>query len=210
MIRLPRSVLRLVPADAGLYMSLMLQPRLEVAPLSSASIGLIVEYLAGLSDGDIERMGMRREQLPGPEALSAALQRSVDQAPDQRGEAYLLWLKDRQPIGYAALKRIQFGLYGDMHLHVVAERERGRGLGASLFCLSALHFFERYQLQVCLCEPKATNVGPNRMLQKVGFPLLKTFCGCSSDLTYPADISQYLIQVDVARAYLARVGGLRA
>lgn len=179
---------------------------LHVRPLDSSSIGFIVQYLSRLSDDDISRMGMRREQVPPPGALEAALQRSVDAAPDQRREAYLVWLHDERPIGYAALKRLQRGLYGDMHLHMVVASQRGQGWGATLFCLSVVHFFDNYRLKVCLCEPRATNIGPNRMLQKIGFPLLKTFYGCSSELTFPADISQYWIQAEVARDYLARDG----
>jgi hypothetical protein len=180
----------------------MVRERLHVEPLDRPSIPFVVDYLTRLTDDDIERMGMLREKLPSGEVLTEQLRQSVDAEPGRRREAYLVWLRGSQPIGYAALKRIQFGLYGDMHLHLVSHADRGRGLGATLFCFSALSFYQTYRLQLCLCEPRTTNLGPNRMLQKIGFPLLKTFRGCSSDLTYPTEVSQYLITPDVARVYL--------
>jgi len=154
-------------------------------------------------------MGMQRQRLPSAEVLTEQLRRSVDVEPKRRREAYLLWMCGARLIGYAALKRIQFGLYGDMHLHMVSREDRGRGMGAVLFCLSTLSFYQTYRLQLCLCEPRATNLGPNRMLQKIGFPLLKTFCGCSSDLTFPTEISQYFVTADLAQGYLDRQSSSR-
>jgi hypothetical protein len=58
-----------------------------------------------------------------------------------------------------------------MHLHIWNTERRGKGIGGRLFCLSAIDFFERFEVREIVCEPGASNPYPNRMLQKIGFPL---------------------------------------
>jgi hypothetical protein len=62
-----------------------------------------------------------------------------------------------------------------IHLHMWERESRGKGLGAVLFCLSALEFIKRFELKTRYCQPKADNSMPNRMLRRIGFTELQQF-----------------------------------
>jgi hypothetical protein len=47
---------------------------------------------------------------------------------------------------------------------------------------------------------------PNRMLQKIGFPLEKTYLGRSSALSIRTELNRYVITREVAEQYLAETG----
>lgn len=81
---------------------------------------------------------------------------------------------------------------------------RGQGYGATLFCQSALEFYQLFQLKEIVCEPRAANPLPNRMLQKIGFPLLRTHVAASSELSEVCELNCYEISKDLARAWLEK------
>ena len=63
-----------------------------------------------------------------------------------------------------------------------------------------------YEDGVSACEPRAANPAPNRMLRTIGFPLLQTYVGASSELSAVCELNRYEILRDVAEAYLASRG----
>jgi RimJ/RimL family protein N-acetyltransferase len=67
--------------------------------------------------------------------------------------------------------------------------------------LSALDFYERYNLKRIICEPKADNPMANRLLQKIGFPLVLTRVGVSSELAFVCELNRYEIQRKIAERY---------
>jgi RimJ/RimL family protein N-acetyltransferase len=113
----------------------------------------------------------------------------------------LIWEIDGEPIGFSSLKNIERGKRGEMHLHMWKAAARGKGYGGKLFCLSALDFYERFALQEIVCEPKASNPMPNGMLRKVGFPLVKTYTGASSELSLVCELNSYLVTKEIAARY---------
>jgi RimJ/RimL family protein N-acetyltransferase len=168
---------------------------------------LVVGYFHGASDADLERMGVvDRARLPPGEEWTRKLEATLRGAEATAGSGYLAWLVDGQPVGFASLKNLKLGEGADMHLHMWSAPHRGQGHGAILFCLSVLEAFDRFRLSRVVCEPKASNPMPNRMLAKVGFPLAKTYHGASSELSRTTELNQYAIQRDVAAAYLQKLG----
>lgn len=166
---------------------------------------LVARYFHGASDADLDRMGVvERARLP-PEGEWARRLQAAMLGPDETAtSAYLAWLVDGQPVGFASLKNLRPGESADLHLHMWSAPHRGLGQGAILFCLSVQEAFERFRLRRAVCEPKATNPMPNRMLAKVGFPLVTTYVGASSELSRTTELNRYDIQRDVAEAYLRK------
>jgi hypothetical protein len=113
-----------------------------------------------------------------------------------------MWVVNGQTIGFASLKNIQFGSRGEMHLHIWDAKERGKGIGGRLFCLSAIDFFERFSVTEIVCEPGASNPFPNRMLQKVCFPVTGSRVGRSSELSKELLLNTYAITKEVAVNHL--------
>src|SRR5262249_28513680 len=101
----------------------------------------------------------------------------------------------------SSLKDIVPGESGSMHLHMWSADLRGRGYGPRLFCLSALDFYQRFNLKRIICEPKADNLMANRMLQKLGFPLLVTHIAASSELSVVCELNPYVILREIANRH---------
>lgn len=145
-------------------------------------------------------MGIAKERIPSDTQLCADLEAMLTSSKPKT--FIVVWCVSGEAIGHSSLKDIKPGDFGTMHLHMWRRDLRGHGYGARLFCLSALDFYDRFHLKRIICEPKADNETPNRMLQKIGFPSSKTYIGVSSELTVPAEINRYEILRDVAERYL--------
>ncbi len=63
-------------------------------------------------------------------------------------------------------------------------------------------FYERFRLKRIICEPKADNQPPNRLLQRIGFPLISTRVGRSSELSKVCNLNRYDIVREIAEDYL--------
>lgn len=174
---------------------------LTVRPLGRYDIEAFVAYLTGLSKEDCERMGIAIERVPAPSQLRSDMTAIIESPSDQA--FFLAWCINGQPIGHSSLKDIIPGAFGTMHLHMWRTDLRRFGYGARLFCLSAIDFYDRFSLKRIICEPKADNLTPNRMLQKVGFPLVLTHVAASSELTPPCEVNRYEILQEIAERYLS-------
>jgi RimJ/RimL family protein N-acetyltransferase len=84
---------------------------------------------------------------------------------------------------------------------------RGKGHGAHLFCLAAVDFYKRFNLKRIICEPKADNPAPNRLLQRIGFPLVSTRVGRGSELGAICKLNCYDIVREIAEHYLLTRNG---
>jgi RimJ/RimL family protein N-acetyltransferase len=176
--------------------------KLSVRPLGREDMDGFVAYFAGLNEEDCARMGIELARIPSPAQLRADVE-AVIASPAPR-TFMLAWCNDDKVIGHSSLKDILPGEFGTMHLHMWCTDLRGHGYGARLFCLSAIDFYERFNLKRIICEPKADNATPNRMLQKVGFPVVLTHVAASSELTPPAEVNRYEILREIAERYLQR------
>ena len=178
----------------------------EVRTLEFRDIPNIVKYWIGSSPADLVRMGADVSKLPSAEQFEISLKDVVGQASQHASISYLIWLINRIPIGFSSLKNIQFGESGEMHLHMWEASFRGKGYGGTLFCLSALSFYKEFRLNKITCEPRASNHLPNRMFSKIGFPLMSTRIGASSELSLICELNQYDITKDIALQYLKETG----
>lgn len=176
--------------------------QLTVRPFASGDIAGYITYVSQMPKADSERIGLAVDRLPPAERMAADLAASLAEPIDHVRSFMLAWCVDGTVIGHSSLKDIVTGESGRMHLHMWRSDLRGKGYGPSLFCLAALDFFERLEVRSIICEPKADNPMPNRMLRKIGFPLLKTFVGASSEISVVCELNRYDIRRDIAERYL--------
>jgi RimJ/RimL family protein N-acetyltransferase len=175
-----------------------------VRPLLESDIPYIISYWRGLSHDDIERMGIASENLPPEDSLRMMLLNQI-QSTEPFVQAFsLIWTIEERPVGYSTLKDIKAGESGSIHLHMWESQYRGKGYGAKLFCMAVVDLYKRFSLNSMICEPKSTNPMPNRMLQKIGFPLIKTYVGKSSELSSICELNQYGVELNIAQKYLER------
>ena len=176
--------------------------QLTVRPFASDDIAGYVAYITEMSTAESERIGLAVDLLPPAEQMQAALAASLLEPIDRVRSFMLAWCVDGTVIGHSSVKDIVMGESGRMHLHMWRSDLRGKGYGPPLFCLAALDFYHRFDFQNIICEPKADNPMPNRMLRKIGFPLLKTYVGASSEISVVCEVNRYDIRREVAERYL--------
>lgn len=175
---------------------------LSIRPMQIADTHHIARYFCENSPDFYSRLGINPAKVPGYAPYQAALSALVGVPAEKAKAFYAIWLIDGEPVGHSSLKDIVYGKFGSQHLHMWKEVVRGKGSGGKLFCLSTLDFYERFRCQKIICEPSAKNPLPNRMLQKVGFPLLGSRVAASSDISDVVELNTYDIRKDVAETYL--------
>ncbi len=176
--------------------------KLSVRPLQSQDIPSIANYWLEASDDDLTRMGCDTKKVRTLKSFEENLAEILNTPLEKAKTDYSIWCVDGKAVGFSSLKNIKYKESGDMHLHIWDSSLRGKGYGPVLFCLSAVTFYHQYQLKKIICEPKSSNPLPNRMLQKIGFPLVKTYEGASSELSAVCELNQYDIQPKIAEEYL--------
>ncbi|HEV2841668.1 MAG TPA: hypothetical protein VGW39_10115 [Chthoniobacterales bacterium] len=176
--------------------------QLTVRPFAPGDIAGYIAYVTEMPKAESERIGLAVDRLPPAGKMAADLAASLAEPIEQVRSFMLAWCVDGAVIGHSSVKDIVMGQSGRMHLHMWRTDLRGKGHGPRLFCLSALDFYERFDLQSIMCEPKADNPRPNRMLSKIGFPLLKTYVGASSEISLVCELNRYDIRRDIAERYL--------
>jgi RimJ/RimL family protein N-acetyltransferase len=176
-------------------------PRLTVRPLASEDFDGYIAYFTRVSPADAERMGLAIDKVPSPTQLRSDLEAMLATPVDRLRSFVLAWCLDGQTIGHSSLKNIVLSESGSMHLHMWRADLRGKGYGPRLFCLSALDFYERFNLKRIICEPKADNPMANRLLQGIGFPLILTHVAAGSELGFVCELNRYEIVRDIAERY---------
>ena len=175
---------------------------LSVRPLAADDFDGFINYWLGLSQAEIERLGVAIDQVPSAARMLSDLEAMLVAPNDGARSFVLAWCINGEAIGHSSLKDIVLGDSGSMHLHMWRADLRGKGHGPHLFCLAAVDFYERFKLKRITCEPKADNPPPNRLLQRIGFPLISTRIGRSSELSTICNLNRYDIVREIAENYL--------
>lgn len=179
---------------------------LSVRPLATEDFDAFINYWLGLSQAEIERLGVAIDSLPSAARMRSDLEAMLAPPNDGVRSFVLAWCINGEAIGHASLKDIVPGDFGSIHLHMWRPELRGKGHGPQLFCLAAVDFYERFKLRRIICEPKADNPAPNRLLQRIGFPLISTRIGRSSELSVICKLNRYEIMREIAENYLLTHG----
>ena len=191
----------MVKCDHECDLSISGMPRLTVRPLAPADFDGFIAYFTRVPKADAERMGLAIDKVPSPTQLRSDLEAMIATPVDRLRSFVLAWCIDGKTIGHSSLKNIVPRESGSMHLHMWRADLRGRGYGPRLFCLSVLDFYERFNLKRIICEPKADNPMANRLLQRIGFPLILTHVAAGSELAFICELNRYEIVRDIAERY---------
>jgi RimJ/RimL family protein N-acetyltransferase len=175
--------------------------QLTVRPLAAEDLDGYIAYFTRSPKADAERMALDVNRVPSATRLRSDLEAMIAAPLDRVRSFVLVWCLDGKAVGHSSLKDITLGDCGSIHLHMWRADLRGKGYGPRLFCLSALDFYKRFSLKRIICEPKADNPMANRMLKKIGFPLVLTHVAASSELSIVCELNRYEILRDVAERY---------
>ena len=165
--------------------------KLKVRDLVSTDLPFIIDYWTKADPAFLFRMGVAPHRVPNAEEWRVSLLENAATPDPKKTFCPMVWDVDGSPVGYSTLKRIRHGLEGEIHLHMWQVDARKRGFGIFLFAYTAIHFFDRFGLQLIACEPSPGNPAPNRLLQKLGFQPVKTYRTVPSELCDEVEVNRY-------------------
>jgi RimJ/RimL family protein N-acetyltransferase len=165
-----------------------------VREMTDSEFDIVIEYFFKSTPEHLEVLGVDPTRLPAPESWRERFQRERTRPIEQRATIAVIWLMDKQPIGFSSSDKIVYGEQANMHLHVVDPERRNRGYGVECVRRSADIYFERLKLKRLFCEPNAFNVAPNRTLQKAGLKYLKTHMTVPGPLNFHQAVTRWVME----------------
>lgn len=172
---------------------------LVVREMTLDEVRIRIDYFHNSSDAYLERLGVSRSLLPAPDEWFSFYEQDAARPIQERLVYSLLWLVRDEPVGFGSLDRIEFGNEAFMHLHVLREDDRRRGLGTECVRRSVAIYFETFQLRRLFCEPNALNVAPNRTVQAAGFRYLFSHFTTPGPINVPQVTTRWAIDRPATR-----------
>jgi len=163
-----------------------------VRPFSSREeYELMLDYFYKASDTFLRGMGVDRLKLPERDKWLDALLADHQKPDNERDRFYLIWTFRRQRVGHSSINKIVPGIEAFIHLHLWDSELRRAGLGTEFVRRSANFYFQRFNLKRLVCEPRADNPAPNRVLEKVGFAFIRRYRTTPVAIAYEQDVNRY-------------------
>ena len=165
---------------------------IEVRPFSSREeYELMLDYFYKANDLFLRGMGVDRLKLPERDKWLEALLVDHEKPDGERDRFYLVWIFRGRRVGHSSINKILPGDEAFIHLHLWNSRLRRAGLGTEFVRRSAAFYFERFNLQKLVCEPWAENPAPNRVLEKLGFALVRRYRTIPGVIAFEQDVNRY-------------------
>lgn len=166
--------------------------QIEVRPFSSREeYELMLDYFYNADDSFLRGMGVDRLKLPKREKWLDALLADHEKPDGGRDRFYLVWIYQGRRVGHSSINKIVPGAEAFIHLHLWDSQLRRAGLGTEFVRRSADFYFERFNLQKLVCEPRAENPAPNRVLEKLGFTFIRRYRTIPGVIAYEQDVNRY-------------------
>ncbi|HVX33950.1 MAG TPA: GNAT family protein [Solirubrobacterales bacterium] len=172
---------------------------LLVRPMRLDEVDVRIDYFHDASDEYLLHLGVDRALLPDRDAWRAYYEQDFARPLPERDTYNLVWELDGRVVGFSSVDNIDFGEQAFMHLHIVEEPRRRRGLGAQFVRLSVAEYFRALELKRLFCQPNAFNVAPNRTLQRAGFRYVFTKEMQPSPINFPQPLTRWVVEGDGGR-----------
>ncbi|MEO1127726.1 MAG: GNAT family protein [Cyanobacteria bacterium J06639_16] len=146
-----------------------------IREMGSNDVDLMINYFLQAEPDFLKGMGADPNKLPSLAEWRQRLLEDFERSIQNKEFYYLIWKLENNPIGHSNINKIIFGTEAFMHLHLWQPIQRRSGHGTFFVKACITKYFEKFKLKNLFCEPYAMNPGPNRILPKVGFELVKTY-----------------------------------
>jgi RimJ/RimL family protein N-acetyltransferase len=167
-------------------------PRQEVDLChSKAELQCVVNYFHDASDAALQAMGVDRARLPARDEWLRRIFTDVEREPHEQDICYVIWRCDGRAVGHSSMNKIVYGEEGYAHLHLWDGCERRRGLGTAFMRASIDVYIRRYSLKRVISEPFAKNPGPNKLLPKLGFSLVKQYRTTPGAINFEQEVNRW-------------------
>lgn len=135
----------------------------------------IVDYFLNADTSFLISMGVDTSKLPPRQQWPDMLNANFELDIDQKKFFCMIWLADGKPAGHSNITKIVFKHEAYMHLHMWHGQARQKGYGAELLKLTLPYYFNTFKLENLFCEPAASNIAPNRTLERSGFDFVRSY-----------------------------------
>ena len=159
-----------------------------------SEVDVIIDYFHTSSRLILENLGVDKAKLPQRHLWHEAYRHEFSLPIDQRSSFHLIWLADKQPVGFSSADKIKLGEEAFMHLHITRSEKRRAGLGTILAKQSVRIYFETLKIRRLFCEPFAWNEAPHRTLARVGFSLVKTYETVPGPFNFYQPVIRWLLE----------------
>ena len=154
---------------------------------------MIINYFLQADNEYLQRLGVDRNKLPGPDEWKAILNDEIEKPVNKKKLFYVIWEINNVPVGHSHIANIIYGREAYMHLHLWDSGNREKGNGTYLISESIRLYFDKFNLKELYCEPHAKNPAPNRTLAKAGFELIKTYETTPGWINYHQTVNRWLL-----------------
>ncbi len=165
----------------------------RVRELDTADIARVVAYFRDADPAFLAGMGVDHAKLPARAEWERIIRDDLARPLEDRKFYYLVWENDGAPVGHSNINKIVYAREAFMHLHLWQTGNRRSGHGTYFIPQSIDRYFERFHLQVLICEPYARNPAPNRVLAKAGFELVRTYETTPGWINFPQTVNRWVL-----------------
>lgn len=165
--------------------------QLTVREIESTDIEKVVDYFINADSQFLQGMGADKSKFPSREEWIEKQESELKKTLKEKEYYYIIWLIDDQPVGHSNINKIEFGHVATMHLHLWKTDKRKNGLGLAFLKLTVPYYFRKFGLQKLICEPYSENVGPNRVLSKLGFQFIRTYETTPGFINFHQTVNRY-------------------
>jgi RimJ/RimL family protein N-acetyltransferase len=165
--------------------------QLNVREIERSDIEKIVDYFVNADAKFLKEMGADKSKLPKRGEWIEKLESELRKTHQEKEFYYIVWLIDGEPIGHSNINKIEFGNMATMHLHLWRNDKRKNGLGFDFLKQTIPYYFKNFELEKLICEPYSENIAPNRVLQKLGFQLIRTYETTPGWINFHQSVNRY-------------------
>lgn len=166
---------------------------ITVREMTLAEHMLVADYWANASDGYLLALGADKTKLPSRDQWVKTLTDQFHTSLSQRHMFYLGWEFKGGLVGHSNMSPFTYGKTGMIHMHIWNDANRGQGIAQSCLSHSIRMFFDILNLQMIICEPYAQNMGPNKVLQSLGFRSVKRYSTKPGPFNLQQEVNRYEI-----------------
>jgi ribosomal-protein-alanine N-acetyltransferase len=165
--------------------------KLTVREIQVNEIEKIVDYFVNADIEFLKGMGADKSKLPKKKEWIEKLESEFKKSYAKKEFYYIIWLSDNQAIGHSNINNIEFGKSATMHLHLWNSDKRKSGLGLDFLRLTIPYYFRNFELEKLICEPSSENIGPNKVLNSLGFEFVRTYDTTPGWINFHQTVNRY-------------------
>lgn len=169
---------------------------LSVREMKASDIELVVDYFVNADADYLQGMGADKDKLPDRSTWISNLIKELNKPIKEKGNYYILWLLNGEPIGHSNINKLAFGSHANMHLHMWRSDNRRSGCGLDLLKLTIPYYFDNFGLKKLICEPYALNPAATKVLEKLGFEFIKAYDITPGVICFHQTVNRYELTKD--------------